>query len=145
MTMLFAHILAAYDGSLSSVKALETAVKLVESNQAERLTVVHVYSIPYMAVADSIVTVPNSVQEDWLERSKVLLSDADKQIAHLPYANTAILEGSPAEAILQFAEENGCNLIVIGSRGLGGLREFMMGSVSHNVAQHAKVPVLIIK
>ncbi|QYR21608.1 universal stress protein [Paenibacillus sp. sptzw28] len=143
--MQFAHILVAYDGSLSSVKALETAVRLVEDKQAERLTVVHVYSIPYMAVADSIVTVPNSIQMDWLERVKILLADAGKQIAHLPYAHTAVLEGSPAEAILQYTEENGCDLIVIGSRGLSSLREFMMGSVSHNVAQHSKVPVMIIK
>jgi len=143
--MLFSHIIVAYDGSLSAVKALDTAIELVENKQAEKLTIVHVYSVPYMAIADSIVSVPNSVQQEWLERAQSLLADASKKTEQLPYASTVILEGSPAEAILQYAEQNGGNLIVIGSRGLGGLREFMMGSVSHNIAQHARIPVLIIK
>ncbi|GGD96605.1 universal stress protein [Paenibacillus nasutitermitis] len=143
--MLFSHIIVAYDGSLSAVKALDTAIALVENKQAEKISIVHVYSVPYMAIADSIVTVPNSVQQEWLERAQSLLADAGKKTEQLPYANTVILEGSPAEAILQYADHNGGDLIVIGSRGLGGLREFMMGSVSHNIAQHAKIPVLIIK
>ncbi|MBW7455480.1 universal stress protein [Paenibacillus sepulcri] len=143
--MLFSHIVVAYDGSMASVKALNTAIELVEKKQANRITVVHVYSVPYMAIADSVVSVPNSVQREWLEKAQKLLADASEKISQLPYANTVILEGSPAEAILQYTEQNGGNLIVIGSRGLGGLREFMMGSVSHNVAQHASVPVLIIK
>ncbi len=47
--------------------------------------------------------------------------------------------------ILDFAVKNDNDVIVIGSRGLGGIREFVLGSVSHNVVQHARIPVLVVK
>ena len=59
--------------------------------------------------------------------------------------NVEMIQGAPAEVILEYAKQNGVDLIVIGSRGLGGIREFVLGSVSHNVVQHAKIPVLVVK
>jgi nucleotide-binding universal stress UspA family protein len=56
-----------------------------------------------------------------------------------------ILEGDPASQIIQYAEENNNDVIVMGSRGLGRVREFFLGSVSHNVVQMAKCPVFIVK
>jgi nucleotide-binding universal stress UspA family protein len=56
-----------------------------------------------------------------------------------------LLQGSPAEVILSYAKEHGADVIVIGSRGLGGIREFVLGSVSHNVVQSARIPVLVVK
>lgn len=47
--------------------------------------------------------------------------------------------------ILKYAKENAIDIIVIGSRGLGGIREFVLGSVSHNVVQSARIPVLVVK
>jgi nucleotide-binding universal stress UspA family protein len=60
-------------------------------------------------------------------------------------AKVELIQGSPAEVILDYANENGFDVIVIGSRGLGGIREFVLGSVSHNVVQHARIPVLVVK
>ncbi len=56
-----------------------------------------------------------------------------------------MLAGSPAEAIVDYSENNDCDLIIMGSRGLGAIREIMVGSVSHNVIQHASIPVMIMK
>ena len=53
--------------------------------------------------------------------------------------------GHPADAIIQVAETEGTNLIVIGSRGLGGVQRFLMGSVSARVAQHAPCNVYIAR
>lgn len=53
--------------------------------------------------------------------------------------------GSPAEIIPIFAAKNNYDLIVIGNRGLGVIKELVMGSVSHYVLHHAQCPVLIIK
>ena len=53
--------------------------------------------------------------------------------------------GYPYEEILNAVEDKNCTAIVIGSRGLSGIKEFFMGSVSSKVSQYGKVPVLIVK
>ncbi|MOA44126.1 Stress response protein NhaX [compost metagenome] len=60
-------------------------------------------------------------------------------------ATVEMLQGSPADVILKYAKSHDNDVIVIGSRGLGTIREFVLGSVSHNVVQNAKIPVLVIK
>ena len=56
-----------------------------------------------------------------------------------------MIQGSAAQSILEFADSHNSDVIIIGSRGLGSIREFVLGSVSHNVVQHARIPVLIVK
>ncbi|MFB9330710.1 universal stress protein [Paenibacillus aurantiacus] len=143
--MLFSHVVVAFDGSVQAWRALEYAIKLAESGLAERLSVVHVYSAPYMVVPEATIYAPAELQKEMYDRAEALLAEAGKRTAHLPHASLTLMQGSPADSLLQYADKNGAALIVIGSRGLGGLREFMMGSVSHNVVQHASVPVLVIK
>ena len=53
--------------------------------------------------------------------------------------------GNPAERILEVCTAKGCDTIVIGSRGLSGVEEFLLGSVSSKVSQYAKVPVVVVK
>jgi len=54
--------------------------------------------------------------------------------------------GHPAKVIIDIAEKTvGADLIVIGSRGLGGFKELLLGSVSHAVVNHARDPVLIVR
>lgn len=54
-------------------------------------------------------------------------------------------EGDAGKEIVKYCEEAGCDLIVMGSRGLSGLKEWWLGSVSHYVSQHTKRSVLIVK
>ena len=54
-------------------------------------------------------------------------------------------EGNPAERILEKSRETDCDSIVIGSRGLSGITEFLLGSVSSKVSQYAAVPVFVVK
>ncbi len=56
-----------------------------------------------------------------------------------------ILSGDPGPAIVEYANHHHADIIVIGSRGLSGLQEFVLGSVSHKVAKRANCPVLIVK
>ena len=53
--------------------------------------------------------------------------------------------GHPADVILCVGEEESCDLIVLGSRGLGEVKRFLLGSVSDAVAHHAYCPVLIVR
>ena len=62
-----------------------------------------------------------------------------------PPVETALLEGDPRDAIVKDAGEWGADLIVLGARGLGAVKEFLLGSVSLGVARHAPCPVLVCK
>jgi nucleotide-binding universal stress UspA family protein len=53
--------------------------------------------------------------------------------------------GTPAAEIVDLAEELGVGLVVVGSRGLGGIRRALMGSVSDSVVRHAHCPVLVVR
>jgi len=58
---------------------------------------------------------------------------------------TILLEGKPGSTIVEYANKHEFDLVVIGSRGLNSLQEFVLGSVSHKVAKRAECPVLIVK
>jgi nucleotide-binding universal stress UspA family protein len=58
---------------------------------------------------------------------------------------TELIEGSPAEAIINVAKTRGSSVIVMGSRGLSSMAELMLGSTSHKVVSHAACPVLIVR
>jgi len=58
---------------------------------------------------------------------------------------TAVIDGSPKSVILKEAEAFGADLIVVGSHGYGAVKRFMLGSVSHAVALHAKCSVEIVR
>jgi len=58
---------------------------------------------------------------------------------------TILMEGRPSATIVDVAEKEGCDMIVMGSRGMGGLKGWVLGSTSHRVAASCKMPVMIIK
>ena len=60
-------------------------------------------------------------------------------------AETHLETGEPEKEIVRLSEELGAGTIVIGSRGLGGLRRALMGSVSESVVKHAHCPVFVVR
>jgi len=56
-----------------------------------------------------------------------------------------VVEGDPANAILEFAEQNKIDLIIIGTLGKSGLERFLLGSVADKVVRHSKISVLVVK
>jgi len=58
---------------------------------------------------------------------------------------TAMLEGDPAAAIVEYADKIGADLVVTGSRGLSSIKRVLLGSVSTGIVNHAKRPVLVVK
>ena len=80
-----------------------------------------------------------SAVEKVMREAQSKLGDTTLQVV------TEVLEGPPAEAILRVAETRECDLIVMGSRGLGELKAVLLGSVSDKVLHHSTVPVLIVK
>ncbi|MEW9668562.1 universal stress protein [Ammoniphilus sp. 3BR4] len=146
MFSLYSRIVVAYDHSELGKKALETALKIVAQDERIELDVITVVSIPtsafYAASAYSI----DPIRDAQLAVAKEVLQEVKEKLESLPNkSRTFIMEGSPAQAILEFAKENEASLIVMGSRGLSGVKELFLGSVSHYVVQQATCPVFIVK
>jgi nucleotide-binding universal stress UspA family protein len=143
--MIYHHILVAYDGSQVSEKALVQAIKITESKLGTRLTVAHVSTQSPIMVAGFGFVPPAEYLESVQQYETALMKRVRANTAGLNYTNTVILTGNSATAILEYAHGNNCDLIIMGSRGLGAIQEWMLGSVSHHVVQKARIPVLIVK
>jgi nucleotide-binding universal stress UspA family protein len=147
MSVFYSKMLVAYDGSVLSDKALDKAIELAERDKD---VVLHVL---YIQTAQAYTSMVYTQLSDSMERSlgldslygKDVVTQAEKKVSALPKAFVNYHKGDPGEEILKYAMQNHCDVIVMGSRGLSGLKELFLGSVSHYVAQHADVPVLIVK
>lgn len=88
------------------------------------------------------------VPDEQLEKVGALLLERSAAKVHaggIDGAKTALLNGDPAEEILRHADDQGVDLIVVGSRGLGDLRSLFLGSVSHKLIADGKCPCLVVK
>ena len=140
-------ILVPIDGSEAAWHALEYACRLGEKFDSE-ITIVHVvqphYTLPTLAIHGVIPFVSVNIEE--VETTGYQLIElAKKQVNDYPNIETLLEFGHPAEQILSLVKENNFDLIVIGSRGLSGISEFFMGSISSTVSQYSTIPVMIIK
>lgn len=145
---MFKKILVPVDGSQTSWKALDTARSLAEKYDG-RLLVITVM-IPYgsgsflqMSLDQTLIDQNNAAMKKagfaTLDMAKDKLGSYAGDVEYLEET------GNPAELILYACKEKGCDTIVIGSRGLSGVEEFLLGSVSSKVSQYAKVPVVVVK
>jgi len=141
--MLFRNILVAYDGSDPSKLALRKAIELAAAAPFARIDALYVRPNPTMWHPD----LPAGPLLEYEEsRAKLIVEEARATLRGIPNRwRTFVAEGRAARATLAFAEETGSDLIVLGSRGRSGLTELFLGSVSHYVVQHARVPVLVMK
>jgi len=137
------RILTPLDGSENSKRALDAAISLSKKYGSD---IFAVYVLPFPAV--QAYQPDMAAKEQMFKEAKDFLEDhkksAEQNGAHLQYE---ILEGNPGSAIVDFAqsEKSKIDLIVIGSRGLSGLKETFLGSVSNYVVHKSKIPVLIVK
>ncbi|MCI4464999.1 MAG: universal stress protein, partial [Thermoproteus sp.] len=94
----------------------------------------------------SMGPVPPDIIDSMREKAKADLADARaKAEAAGVSVETAMLEGDPAAAIVEYADKIGADLIVTGSRGLSSIKRVLLGSVSTGIVNHAKRPVLVVK
>jgi nucleotide-binding universal stress UspA family protein len=121
-------LLVATDRSREAQLAATTAAHLAESTNSE-LHVVHVGFEQYRDEAQ---------QELDTEVGMIRESGAQDIQAHLKF-------GIPDTTIIDLAEELGAGLIVMGSRGLGGVRRALLGSISDSVVRHAHCPVVVVR
>jgi nucleotide-binding universal stress UspA family protein len=135
---MFKTILLAYDGSEHGKKAAHLARGLKEVHGA-RLFVVHAYEPVPDYLGEPLY---QALLAQRLERAEEVLREG---LALVGEAEGEVLEGEAAEAILRAAEAHGADLIVMGTRGLGGLKGVFLGSQSQKVVAHAPCPVLLAR
>lgn len=137
-------IVVAYDGSDLSKKALKRGIQLAKMDKSAEINVITVVSRTIATIYSYGAADP--VHETNVQTAREIMDEAEEMLMPLPNKKeTYILKGPPAQTIESFAEENNADIIVMGSRGLGGLKELFLGSVSHHVVQKANCEVLIVK
>jgi nucleotide-binding universal stress UspA family protein len=144
-------ILLATDGSEEARLALTTAADVAQSTDSE-LHVAYVFPTAVQRPFPNPITArPREVQEHELEEAmhqaqQFLNQQVDRvKQEGVSVAETHLVRGRPDREVVHLSEEIGAGLIIMGSRGLGGVRRALMGSVSDSVVRHAHCPVLIVR
>ncbi|WP_292379132.1 universal stress protein [Methanosarcina sp. UBA289] len=139
----FRSIVIATDGSENTQKAISHGIKLAKLSGA---------TVHALHVVDTF-----SVTQSWTAgkgtMNEILREDGLKAISKVKKCGEAsgvevreiLLEGRPSNEIIDFAENNDIDLIVMGTLGKTGLDRFLMGSVAEKVVRQSKVPVLVVR
>jgi nucleotide-binding universal stress UspA family protein len=150
----FSKILVTIDGSDHSMKAAQYAIDIARDNKAQliALTVLDITKIGYAASAfiaspthglDELERKRKEAQE-WLDKiaKLIALQNANDDIQFKSKIEESM---SVAGTIVEFAENQNMDLIVVGSRGRSGFTKLLLGSVASTVVTYATCPVLVIK
>lgn len=128
------------DFSKTSKAAIEFAESLARG-EGGKLYIVHVEEPPAAyGGGDLFLAIPTATLED-VKRMLLTIVPTDSSIAYEHH----LVHGAPAEAISNFADSVGADLIVLGTHGRTGFNRMMMGSVAEAVVRHANCPVLTYK
>ncbi len=130
-------MLVAYDGSTPSHKALELARNIAEQNPEAEILFVHVVTLIGMGTG---------AEGALMQQAQNVLAEMEELGQAMPNPTRArLLKGtSPSALLLKCAKDEACDLIIMGSRGQGGVKGYL-GSVSYAVVQGSDVAVLIAK
>ena len=145
---MFRSIVVGTDGSDTAKEAVREAIELAKQIGAG-LDIVSAYEpVSNQRLREEAKQVPDDMQwmvnpredvSNVLEASAKPLQEAGVEV------ETHAREGDPADAILDVAEEQAADLIVVGNKGMTGAKRFLLGSVPNKVSHHAPCSVLIIR
>ena len=136
-------IVVGVDGSRGSEAALRFAAEEA-SLRGATLRIVSAYHVPVAVYAGGMVP-PVDFVSSIREATEEIVAGAAAELERLwpgVTVETQVAEGQPADELVGEAED--ADLLVVGSRGLGGFRSLLLGSVSQQVAHHAPCPVVIV-
>lgn len=137
---MYKRILVAIDGSNYAVRAAEHAIELAKRFQAE------VDLINVVDFEETRAEIMQERREDVEETRRATYQPVvdmltEENIQHEVF----VFYGNPANTIIDHANDQKYDLLLIGSRGLNMLQEMVLGSVSHKVVKRAECPVLLVK
>lgn len=147
---MFNKILVGLDGSDHAAKALQMAIGL-SSRCGAQLVLFHALRLRQLRSDFEATMVTSAAREVYTklaqEQAEDILQKAQRAAkeAGLDDVKQVIRKGGPAKTLIDVVKEEGAELLVIGTRGLTGLREIAMGSVAHKVTVASPCPVLVVK
>jgi nucleotide-binding universal stress UspA family protein len=148
--MIFSKIVVAVDGSESSNKVYNMAAQLAKLSNG-KLIIVHVVVVPPLPLSGGLfypdVSGIDKIRIDLEEAGRRLLQNYSEKSTN-EYSievETTLAHGYPPDVIVREADAKGADLIVVGSRGFSGAKQFFIGSVPNSVLHHSSIPVLLVK
>lgn len=137
-------ILVPTDGSTATSRAVDHAVELAAFHGAtlHALYVVNTAtfaSLPMESSFEGVASMLDREGEAALDAVEAATSEAEIEFER------ALVDGSPAREIVRYAEDEGCDLVVMGTHGRGGIDRLLLGSVTERVVRSCNVPVLTIR
>jgi nucleotide-binding universal stress UspA family protein len=138
------NVVVGVDGSESSDKALLWAAAEAAHHDAD-LTVVNVWAHTLLPPAGSVSVSEKYVPDPSQRTAEDLLNEIKEVLGQDPpvLVQPVVKQGNPAEVLIQ--ESSNAQLLVVGTRGHGGFRGLVLGSVSQHVAAYAKCPVAVVR
>jgi nucleotide-binding universal stress UspA family protein len=145
---MYGAIVVGTDGSDTAKEAVRQATELSKAMGAKLLLVSAYEPVSESRLRQERQEVPDDVQ--WMVNPRedvqaVLDVAAEEAKGKGVDVDTFAREGDPADAILDVAEENNADLVVVGNKGMTGARRFLLGSVPNKVSHHAPCNVMIVR
>jgi nucleotide-binding universal stress UspA family protein len=139
---MFEKILLAVDGSDHSLKAAKLAGNLARLTGGTLRVITAYEEVPsYLGEPNLSQTIAKRT-----EKAEEILNEATKEIGEIPGGcELEILSGDPAETILRVVDTFNIELIIMGTRGQGGIKSLLVGSQSHKVVSTAPCPVMLVR
>ena len=138
-------ILVPVDGSPAALEAVRQALRMVHGGLRASLVLANVQE-PATLYEMLLAHDPEVIEKVSAEAGLHLLEPARALVREAGVEHEIeVAAGDPAHTLIDVLENFGCDMVVMGARGLGTLRSAMLGSVSHEVLHAAQVPVLIVK
>ena len=145
---MFGSIVVGTDGSETAGEAVRQAAELAKAVSGRVLLVSAFEPVGNQRLREERQQVPEDMSWMVNEREDVnaTLRDAEEQIKEQGVnVQTFARQGDPADAILDVAEEQNADLIIVGNKGMSGAKRFLLGSVPNKVSHHAPCSVMIIR
>lgn len=141
------RILVPLDGSDSSFQAAKYAIKLAKMSGAEIILMHAVTNPPYVEYKTAGLVIMHYIDEAKRHAEMWYMSAGDMASKEgVKFSAETILDiASPADSILNYAENKKADLIVMGTHGRTGIKRFLLGSVASGVVTHAKCSVLVVR
>ena len=145
---MFSRIVVGTDGSETAKEAVRQAIDLARQVGASLDVVSAFEPVPQTRLREERQQVPQDLEHTVSPREDVdaTLAEAVKEIeASGVEVNTFARQGDPADAIIDIAEEENADLIIVGNKGMTGAKRFLLGSVPNKVSHHAPCSVMIVR